>query len=176
MTSITQPFPQPWALTARGPESHPSPPTLTQMQAQLGSLWPPRLAWGAQPQVKGCPRPAQALTWFLCAGKWSSVRASGRSGGLGVDVGSRLAGRDMLSPPQANGAPPDPGFLQPQRAALYIIGDKAQLKVTGVGAQGLVGGPGPGRISPRLAFFRACGRTLCSSGSWCPSRCLRHGR
>ncbi|EFB15101.1 hypothetical protein PANDA_005515, partial [Ailuropoda melanoleuca] len=61
-------------------------------------------------------------------GKWGSVRAPGRSGGLSVDVGSRLAGRDMLGPPQANGAPPDPGFLQPQRAALYIIGDKAQLK------------------------------------------------
>ncbi|XP_049627490.1 myotubularin-related protein 5 isoform X3 [Suncus etruscus] len=61
-------------------------------------------------------------------GKWGSVRASGRSAGLGVDVGSRLAGRDMLAPPQVNGAPPDPGFLRPQRAALYIIGDKAQLK------------------------------------------------
>ncbi|KAF6121585.1 SET binding factor 1 [Phyllostomus discolor] len=61
-------------------------------------------------------------------GKWGSVRASGRSGGLSGDVGSRLAGRDTLAPPQANGAPPDPGFLRPQRAALYIIGDKAQLK------------------------------------------------
>ncbi|XP_053775823.1 myotubularin-related protein 5 isoform X2 [Desmodus rotundus] len=61
-------------------------------------------------------------------GKWGSVRAGGRSGGLGGDVGSRLAGRDTLAPPQANGAPPDPGFLRPQRAALYIIGDKAQLK------------------------------------------------
>ncbi|XP_062932454.1 myotubularin-related protein 5 isoform X2 [Cynocephalus volans] len=61
-------------------------------------------------------------------GKWGSVRASGRSSGLGADVGSRLAGRDMLGPPQANGAPPDQGFLRPQRAALYIIGDKAQLK------------------------------------------------
>ncbi|XP_045411285.1 myotubularin-related protein 5 isoform X3 [Lemur catta] len=61
-------------------------------------------------------------------GKWGSVRASGRSGGLGADVGSRLAGRDLLGPPQANGAPSDPGFLRPQRAALYIIGDKAQLK------------------------------------------------
>lgn len=76
------------------------------------------------------------LTWFLCAGKWGSVRASGRSGGLSTDVGSRLAG---VGPPQANGAPPDPGFLRPQRAALYIIGDKAQLKVTGTGSQGQVG-------------------------------------
>ncbi|XP_044084936.1 myotubularin-related protein 5 isoform X2 [Neovison vison] len=74
------------------------------------------------------PMAASASRRTAPRGKWSSVRASGRSGGLGVDVGSRLAGRDMLSPPQANGAPPDPGFLQPQRAALYIIGDKAQLK------------------------------------------------
>nr|XP_030711346.1 myotubularin-related protein 5 isoform X6 [Globicephala melas] len=58
-------------------------------------------------------------------GKWGSVRAGGRSSGLSTDVGTRLAG---MGPPQANGAPPDPGFLRPQRAALYIIGDKAQLK------------------------------------------------
>lgn len=50
----------------------------------------------------------------------------------------------MLAPPQANGAPPDPGFLRPQRAALYIIGDKAQLKVTRVGAWGWVGAQGLG--------------------------------
>ncbi|XP_005354408.1 myotubularin-related protein 5 isoform X3 [Microtus ochrogaster] len=61
-------------------------------------------------------------------GKWSSVRASGRSSVLGADVGSRLAGRDLLSTPHTNGTPPDSGFLRPQRAALYIIGDKAQLK------------------------------------------------
>ncbi|XP_072598318.1 myotubularin-related protein 5 isoform X1 [Vulpes vulpes] len=74
------------------------------------------------------PMAASASRRTAPRGKWGSVRASGRSGGLGVDVGSRLAGRDMLGPPQANGAPPDPGFLRPQRAALYIIGDKAQLK------------------------------------------------
>ncbi|XP_040346395.1 myotubularin-related protein 5 isoform X1 [Herpailurus yagouaroundi] len=74
------------------------------------------------------PMAASASRRTTPRGKWGSVRASGRSGGLGVDVGSRLAGRDMLTPPQANGAPPDPGFLRPQRAALYIIGDKAQLK------------------------------------------------
>lgn len=50
----------------------------------------------------------------------------------------------MLGPPQANGAPPDPGFLRPQRAALYIIGDKAQLKVTGVGTRGQVWAQGLG--------------------------------
>ncbi|XP_068959032.1 myotubularin-related protein 5 isoform X3 [Petaurus breviceps papuanus] len=63
-------------------------------------------------------------------GKWGSIRAGGRSSGssLGVDVGSRLAGKDLLGTPQPNGAPSEPGFLRPQRAALYIIGDKAQLK------------------------------------------------
>lgn len=45
-------------------------------------------------------------------------------------MGSRLAGKDLLGPPQPNGAPSEPGFLRPQRAALYIIGDKAQLKVS----------------------------------------------
>uniref|UniRef100_A0A673UU76 SET binding factor 1 n=2 Tax=Suricata suricatta TaxID=37032 RepID=A0A673UU76_SURSU len=74
------------------------------------------------------PMAASASRRTAPRGKWGSVRASGRSGGLGVDVGSRLAGRDTLAPSQANGAPPDPGFLRPQRAALYIIGDKAQLK------------------------------------------------
>ncbi|XP_069855865.1 myotubularin-related protein 5 isoform X1 [Dipodomys merriami] len=74
------------------------------------------------------PMAASASRRTAPRGKWGSVRASGHSGGLGADVGSRLAGRDVLSPPQANGAPPDPGFLRPHRAALYIIGDKAQLK------------------------------------------------
>ncbi|XP_054998976.1 myotubularin-related protein 5 isoform X3 [Sorex araneus] len=91
-----------------------------------------------QAVVSSMPRFADAsgrntLSGFSSAhmgshGKWGSVRASGRSAGLGADVGSRLAGRDMLAPPQVNGAPPDPGFLRPQRAALYIIGDKAQMK------------------------------------------------
>ncbi|XP_013366856.1 PREDICTED: myotubularin-related protein 5 isoform X3 [Chinchilla lanigera] len=74
------------------------------------------------------PMAASASRRTAPRGKWGSVRASGRSSGLTTDVGSRLASRDGLSPPQANGAPPDPGFLRPQRAALYIIGDKAQLK------------------------------------------------
>ncbi|XP_060044813.1 myotubularin-related protein 5 isoform X2 [Erinaceus europaeus] len=74
------------------------------------------------------PMAASASRRTAPRGKWGSVRASGRSSGLSTDVGSRLAGRDMLAPPQANGALPDPGFLRPQRAALYIIGDKAQLK------------------------------------------------
>ncbi|XP_052017176.1 myotubularin-related protein 5 isoform X2 [Apodemus sylvaticus] len=74
------------------------------------------------------PLAASASRWTASRGKWSSVRASGRSSGLGADVGSRLAGRDLLSTPHTNGAPADSGFLRPQRAALYIIGDKAQLK------------------------------------------------
>ncbi|XP_038612156.1 myotubularin-related protein 5 isoform X2 [Tachyglossus aculeatus] len=60
-------------------------------------------------------------------GKWGSIRVSGRSAGPGVDVGSRLAAKELLSP-QPNGGPPEPGFLHPPRAALYIIGDKSQLK------------------------------------------------
>ncbi|XP_032609797.1 myotubularin-related protein 5 isoform X1 [Hylobates moloch] len=74
------------------------------------------------------PMAASASRRTAPRGKWGSVRTSGRSSGLGTDVGSRLAGRDALAPPQANGGPPDPGFLRPQRAALYILGDKAQLK------------------------------------------------
>ncbi|XP_013849436.1 myotubularin-related protein 5 isoform X5 [Sus scrofa] len=110
-------------------------PSPGQSQADSSSLEQEKYL---QAVVSSMPRYADAsgrntLSGFSSAhlgshGKWGSVRASGRSAGLGTDVGSRLAGRDMLGPPQANGAPPDPGFLRPQRAALYIIGDKAQLK------------------------------------------------
>uniref|UniRef100_A0A4X1UFL6 SET binding factor 1 n=1 Tax=Sus scrofa TaxID=9823 RepID=A0A4X1UFL6_PIG len=109
-------------------------PSPGQSQADSSSLEQEKYL---QAVVSSMPRYADAsgrntLSGFSSAhlgshGKWGSVRASGRSAGLGTDVGSRLAGRDMLGPP-ANGAPPDPGFLRPQRAALYIIGDKAQLK------------------------------------------------
>ncbi|NXG57021.1 MTMR5 protein, partial [Hemiprocne comata] len=62
------------------------------------------------------------------SGKWGSIRASGRvsSYGLNVEIGSRLAGKDPLGP-QHNGSPETP-FLRPPRAALYILGDKSQLK------------------------------------------------
>ncbi|VTJ75756.1 Hypothetical predicted protein [Marmota monax] len=110
-------------------------PSPGQSQADSSSLEQEKYL---QAVVSSMPRYADAsgrntLSGFSSAhmgshGKRGSVRASGRSGGLGADVGSRLADRDVLSPPQANGAPPDPGFLRPQRAALYIIGDKAQLK------------------------------------------------
>lgn len=101
-----------------------------------GNSVPSLEARPSQPQVSGALTSSWCLLGISFAGKWSSVRASGRSSGLGADVGSRLAGRDLLSTPHTNGTPPDSGFLRPQRAALYIIGDKAQLKVTGGGAQG----------------------------------------
>uniref|UniRef100_A0A4W2DZR4 SET binding factor 1 n=1 Tax=Bos indicus x Bos taurus TaxID=30522 RepID=A0A4W2DZR4_BOBOX len=107
-------------------------PSPGQSQADSSSLEQEKYL---QAVVSSMPRYADAsgrntLSGFSSAhmgshGKWGSVRASGRSGGLSTDVGSRLAG---VGPPQANGAPPEPGFLRPQRAALYIIGDKAQLK------------------------------------------------
>uniref|UniRef100_A0A7M4FTI6 SET binding factor 1 n=1 Tax=Crocodylus porosus TaxID=8502 RepID=A0A7M4FTI6_CROPO len=64
------------------------------------------------------------------AGKWGSIRASGRASSyaLNMDVGSRLAGKDLLSA-QHNGAPAEASFLRRHRASLYIIGDKSQLKV-----------------------------------------------
>ncbi|NXR44440.1 MTMR5 protein, partial [Hippolais icterina] len=63
------------------------------------------------------------------AGKWGSIRASGRmsSYALNVDIGSRLAGKDLLGT-QHNGTPAEPSFLRQHRASLYIIGDKSQLK------------------------------------------------
>lgn len=65
------------------------------------------------------------------AGKWGSIRASGRmsSYALNVEIGSRLAGKDLLSA-QHNGSPAEASFLRQHRASLYIIGDKSQLKVT----------------------------------------------
>uniref|UniRef100_A0A8C3NJ07 Uncharacterized protein n=1 Tax=Geospiza parvula TaxID=87175 RepID=A0A8C3NJ07_GEOPR len=65
------------------------------------------------------------------AGKWGSIRASGRmsSYALNVEIGSRLAGKDLLGT-QHNGTPAEPSFLRQHRASLYIIGDKSQLKVT----------------------------------------------
>ncbi|XP_076158903.1 myotubularin-related protein 5 isoform X6 [Alosa pseudoharengus] len=57
-------------------------------------------------------------------GKWGSIRGSGRLSAYNPDVGNRLAGKDSSQP---NGGPADTFFRQ-QRAYLYIIGDKAQLK------------------------------------------------
>ncbi|KAJ8269250.1 hypothetical protein COCON_G00118570 [Conger conger] len=60
-------------------------------------------------------------------GKWGSIRGSGRMSAYNPDAGSRLAAKDS---PQANGGPPEAHFLRQQRAYLYIIGDKSQLKGT----------------------------------------------
>ncbi|CAI5786790.1 Hypothetical predicted protein [Podarcis lilfordi] len=62
-------------------------------------------------------------------GKWGSIRASGRmsSYALNMEVGSRLAGKELLST-QANGSPSEASFLRQHRASLYIIGDKSQLR------------------------------------------------
>ncbi|XP_073435380.1 myotubularin-related protein 5 isoform X9 [Dendrobates tinctorius] len=61
-------------------------------------------------------------------GKWGSMRGTGRlsSYGMNSDVGTRLAARELLTPHQNGG--PSEGALTPRRAALYIIGDKSQLK------------------------------------------------
>lgn len=70
------------------------------------------------------------LFWmlFICfPGKWGSIRGSGRLSAYNPDVGTRLAGKES---PQPNGGPTDPLFLRQQKAYLYIIGDKTQLKVT----------------------------------------------
>lgn len=61
------------------------------------------------------------------AGKWGSIRGSGRLSAYNPDVGTRLAGKES---PQPNGGPSEALFLRQQKAYLYIIGDKAQLKVT----------------------------------------------
>ncbi|XP_066580002.1 myotubularin-related protein 5 isoform X3 [Amia ocellicauda] len=58
-------------------------------------------------------------------GKWGSIRVSGRISSYNPDIGTRLAGKDS---PQANGGPSETHFLRQQRAHLYIIGDKSQLK------------------------------------------------
>ncbi|KAI1888007.1 hypothetical protein AGOR_G00180610 [Albula goreensis] len=64
---------------------------------------------------------------FSRGGKWGSIRGSGRLSAYNPDVGNRLASKDS---PQANGGPPEAQFLRQQRAYLYIIGDKSQLKGT----------------------------------------------
>ncbi|XP_056878101.1 myotubularin-related protein 5 isoform X2 [Takifugu flavidus] len=58
-------------------------------------------------------------------GKWGSIRGSGRLSAYNPDVGTRLAGKES---PQPNGGPSDALFLRQQKAYLYIIGDKTQLK------------------------------------------------
>ncbi|XP_018108307.1 myotubularin-related protein 5 isoform X3 [Xenopus laevis] len=61
-------------------------------------------------------------------GKWGSMRGSGRLSAYAMnsDVGTRLAGRELVMHNQNGG--PSENALTPRRAALYIIGDKSQLK------------------------------------------------
>uniref|UniRef100_A0A4W6EN05 SET binding factor 1 n=1 Tax=Lates calcarifer TaxID=8187 RepID=A0A4W6EN05_LATCA len=73
----------------------------------------------SQPKVSGKARNPPR-------GKWGSIRGSGRLSAYNPDVGTRLAGKES---PQPNGGPSEALFLRQQRAYLYIIGDKAQLKV-----------------------------------------------
>uniref|UniRef100_A0A4W3JQD7 SET binding factor 1 n=1 Tax=Callorhinchus milii TaxID=7868 RepID=A0A4W3JQD7_CALMI len=65
--------------------------------------------------------------------KWGSIRGSGRLSTytLNMDVGTRLAGKET-SGAQPNGSPADTQLFRQHRAALYIIGERAQLKVRGV--------------------------------------------
>ncbi|XP_074553838.1 myotubularin-related protein 5 isoform X5 [Halichoeres trimaculatus] len=64
-------------------------------------------------------------THMSTSGKWGSIRGSGRLSAYNPDVGTRLAGKES---PQLNGGPSEALFLRQQKAYLYIIGDKAQLK------------------------------------------------
>ncbi|KAM4747939.1 myotubularin-related protein 5 [Rhinophrynus dorsalis] len=81
-------------------------------QPKLGSLM--KQVMGGKEDIRG--------------GKWGSMRGTGRlsSYAANSDVGTRLAGRELLSPHQNGG--PSESALTPRRAALYIIGDKSQLK------------------------------------------------
>ncbi|XP_026182706.1 myotubularin-related protein 5 isoform X3 [Mastacembelus armatus] len=62
---------------------------------------------------------------FSRGGKWGSIRGTGRLSAYNPDVGTRLAGKES---PQPNGGPSEALFLRQQKAYLYIIGDKGQLK------------------------------------------------
>lgn len=74
-------------------------------------------------QVMGAKEDAPGT--FSRGGKWGSIRGSGRLSAYNPDVGTRLAGKES---PQPNGGPSEAMFLRQQKAYLYIIGDKAQLK------------------------------------------------
>uniref|UniRef100_A0A8C7SS99 Myotubularin-related protein 5-like n=1 Tax=Oncorhynchus mykiss TaxID=8022 RepID=A0A8C7SS99_ONCMY len=62
---------------------------------------------------------------FSRGGKWGSIRGSGRLSAYNPEVGNRLSSKES---PQPNGGPSEALFLRQQRAYLYIIGDKTQLK------------------------------------------------
>ncbi|XP_053318747.1 myotubularin-related protein 5 isoform X2 [Spea bombifrons] len=77
--------------------------------------------------VRGIKHPAMRRG-YAERGKWGSMRGSGRISAYAMnsDVGTRLAGREFLTHHQNGG--PSESTLTPRRAALYIIGDKSQLK------------------------------------------------
>ncbi|KAM4676087.1 myotubularin-related protein 5-like [Discoglossus pictus] len=81
-------------------------------QPKLGSLM--KQVMGGKEDIRG--------------GKWGSMRGTGRLSAYAMnsEVGTRLAARDLLTPHQNGG--PSENALTPRRAALYIIGDKSQLK------------------------------------------------
>ncbi|XP_071357995.1 myotubularin-related protein 5 isoform X6 [Trachinotus anak] len=83
-------------------------------QPKIGALM--KQVMGAKEDVPGT---------FSRGGKWGSIRGSGRLSAYNPDVGTRLAGKES---PQPNGGPSEAMFLRQQKAYLYIIGDKAQLK------------------------------------------------
>ncbi|XP_026217915.1 myotubularin-related protein 5 isoform X4 [Anabas testudineus] len=83
-------------------------------QPKIGALM--KQVMGAKEDVPGT---------FSRGGKWGSIRGSGRLSAYNPDVGTRLAGKES---PQPNGGPSEALFLRQQKAYLYIIGDKAQLK------------------------------------------------
>uniref|UniRef100_A0A8C7QZQ6 SET binding factor 1 n=1 Tax=Oncorhynchus mykiss TaxID=8022 RepID=A0A8C7QZQ6_ONCMY len=64
-------------------------------------------------------------THMSTSGKWGSIRGSGRLSAYNPEVGNRLSSKES---PQPNGGPSEALFLRQQRAYLYIIGDKTQLK------------------------------------------------
>uniref|UniRef100_A0A674EYF3 SET binding factor 1 n=1 Tax=Salmo trutta TaxID=8032 RepID=A0A674EYF3_SALTR len=62
---------------------------------------------------------------LLAPKNWGSIRGSGRLSAYNPEVGNRLSSKES---PQPNGGPSEALFLRQQRAYLYIIGDKTQLK------------------------------------------------
>uniref|UniRef100_W5NJH7 SET binding factor 1 n=1 Tax=Lepisosteus oculatus TaxID=7918 RepID=W5NJH7_LEPOC len=86
-----------------------------QRQPKIGALM--KQVMGTKEELPGT---------FSRGGKWGSIRGSGRISSYNPDIGTRLAGKDTS--PQANGGPSEAHFLRQQRAYLYIIGDKSQLK------------------------------------------------
>ncbi|KAM9327544.1 LOW QUALITY PROTEIN: myotubularin-related protein 5 [Pholidichthys leucotaenia] len=85
-----------------------------------------RGALGQRAKVISLSQPKVAVkTRKSPRGKWGSIRGSGRLSAYNPDVGTRLASKES---PQPNGGLSEQLFLRQQKAYLYIIGDKAQLK------------------------------------------------